>query len=276
MLVASFRIRRQLARTPGCIRWASVIAGPREFWTITVWQTRDGMLAFMRSGAHEDIMWLFGKWLRSFWLSRWRPTNQERGSWKGMRFSAGPALSAAPLASTPEGREALAAALESIPHLKSSVAPTGAPTYDYSQMARRRRRAVAGGEGMVIRLEVPHVWQVPRAWRDIRSLNRRLQEDPDVLRWVVGLARPRELYALAVLRDDRICARFLGLPQQAALAERWGAGYWAMRWQPDNEFGHWDGLRLRKERLGTAIRVPDRAARAARSPSVPWPGRKST
>lgn len=266
MLFASSRIRRQLARTPGCVRWASVVTGPREFWTITVWEGRDKMLEFMRSDAHEDIMWLFGKWLGSFWLMRWRPTEEERGSWRGLALGAGSIPPPLPLATTPEARAALDAALEAIPHLKASVGPHGAPTYDDSIAARRRRQAVSGGVGVVMRLEVARVWQVPRAWRNLKSFRKDLDYDPDVLRWVVGMGGPRELYALAVLRDERAASRFLERPGHRRLSRRWGESYWTMRWEPDNEFGQWDGLRLRKERLGTAIRVPPAAAAAAQGP----------
>jgi len=85
MLTASLRIRRQLAADHDVVRWATVVAGPTEFWTITVWRSRHHMQESMRSGAHDDIMWLFSKWLRSFWLMRWRPGATEIGSWDGPR-----------------------------------------------------------------------------------------------------------------------------------------------------------------------------------------------
>lgn len=267
MFVASLRIRRQLARTPGCLRWASIIAGPREFWTITVWESRDKMLDFMRSGAHEDIMWLFAKWLRSFWLMRWKPTADEQGGWTGLRMAKSEAPEQEPHARTPEAQAALAAALDALPHLKASTAPHGAPTYETSAAVRRHLHAVAGAGAVMVRIEVPHVRQALRAWRDLRVLDRQLAEHPEVLRHVIGIAKPRELYALAVLRDDRAAAELLALPELRRQAARWGNGFWAMRWQPANEFGHWDGLRLRKVRLGTMIPVPPRALRAARGPA---------
>lgn len=262
MLISSMRIRRQLAHTDGCLRFASIIAGPREFWTITVWETRDKMLDFMRSGAHEDIMWLFGKWLDSFWLTRWIPTEDEYGSWSGLSLSPATSQTQAPERGEAE-QKALEAALDAIPQLRASVGPSGAPDYEHSPFVRRRRKMVQGGVGATVRIKVPHLWQVPAAWRDLAGMRRRMLDHADVLRWAVGISRPRELYALAVLRNHDIAERFLSSRGTQALRERWGDGFWAMRWDPTNEFGHWDGLRLRSERLGTAIRVPEDAARAA-------------
>ena len=42
------------------------------------------------------------------------------------------------------------------------------------------------------------------------------------------------------------------------LAARW-PGFWANEWAPENEFGHWDGLRLRRTRQRYSIAVPKRA-----------------
>lgn len=262
MFIASLRIRRQLADAPGCIRFASIIAGPREFWTITVWRTRDEMLDFMRSGAHEDIMWLFGKWLKSFWLTRWRPTPDETGTWEGVQLGRQHELPAPPDAD-PERAAALAAALDALPNLKASVGPSGAPEYDYSPHVRRRRAMVSGGIGISIRLRTDHWWQAPRAWRDLARMRRRLIARDDVLRWAVGVSRPRECYALAVLRDTDMAKAFLSHDDNLGLIQRYGEGYWSMVWLPDNEFGHWDDLRLRSEKLGTTIHVPEKAARAA-------------
>lgn len=269
MWLASMRVKRQLARTPGCVRWASVVAGPREFWTITAWESRDKMLDFMRSGAHEQIMWLFGKWLKSFWLMRWRPTPDEQGSWKGVSMAREERGSERPQRS-PQEEQALSAALDALPSLKASAGAHGAPTYETSPSARRHRRQVTGAAGVTMRIQTS-VWEAPRAWRDIRRLHDALDEQSGLLRRAVGLAGPREHYAIAVLRDPDACAEFLDHPDHARLRERWGERYWSMRWEPENEFGHWDGLRLRKERLGAMVRVPEKAAKAAKPPEDEGP-----
>lgn len=266
MFIASRRIRRQLAETPGCVRFASIIAGPREFWTITVWESRDKMLDFMRSGPHEEIMWLFGKWLDSFWLMRWRPTTEEFGTWSDETLGPVDDGRRKSRARTPQEEKALAAALEAMPVLKASTGPEGAPTYDASPAARRHRRAVSGAAAVALRIEAGPLHRSLGAWREMQRVGRRLSADEAVLRSVTGFSGWRDHYALAVLRDEASCTRFLADVEQQRMHERWGDRCWMMRWQPENEFGHWDTLRLRREPLGTggsAIPVPEEAARAA-------------
>lgn len=263
MMIASWRIKRQLKQTPGCMRFASIVAGPQEVWTISVWETRDRMLEFMRSGAHEQIMWLTGKWLRSFWLMRWSPTSHEQGQWGAGQLGASPpAPEPSQESEEPSGQrhEALEAALDSLPRLKASMGSHGAPSYDAAPMVRRNQKAVAGGTAVLIRLELARLRQVPVAGRDIRRLNRRLRDYDGPLRWVSGMANLRERYLLAVLRDEDACQQFLADPLHAELRQRWGQAYWAMAWEAANEFGHWDGFRLRQARSGkAAVTVPEDA-----------------
>lgn len=258
MLLASLRIKRQLEETPGCMRFASIVAGPREFWTITVWDSRDKMMEFMRSGAHEEIMWLFGKWLRSFWLMRWSPTAQEQGRWGAGSLAVAPP-EPPPETSQAQQNEALEAALESMPRLKASTGPRGAPRYDASPMVRRSHKAVAGGAAVVVRLRARHRWQALAAGRDIRRLSRALDDYDEVLRWVSGMGNLRERFLLVVLRDEDACQRFFADPVHERLAQRWGSAYWAMAWEAANEFGHWDGFRLRQARARAAVSVPRHA-----------------
>lgn len=258
MLLASLRIKRQLKDTPGCTRFASIVAGPREFWTITVWDSRDKMMEFMRSGAHEEIMWLFGKWLRSFWLMRWSPTPQEQGRWGDGSLAVAPPEPPAETSQPPQS-EALEAALESMPRLKASTDPRGAARYDASPMVRRSHKAVAGGAAVVVRLRARHRWQALAAGRDIRRLSRALSEHEAALRWVSGMGSLRERFLLVVLHDEDACERFLANPVHERLAQRWGSAYWAMAWEAANEFGHWDGFRLRQTRARAAVSVPQHA-----------------
>jgi len=284
MMIASWRIKRQLKHTPGCMRFASIVAGPREFWTITVWDSRDKMMEFMRSGAHEEIMWLFGKWLQSFWLMRWSPTPREQGRWEDGPLAAPRAERPSEVATGDEaetapgegergdpepardnGQEvsqqhgALEAALESMPRLKASTGPRGAPRYDASPMVRRSHKAVAGGAAVVMRFKAPRWWQVLVAGRDVRRLGRTVQQDDDVLRWVSGFGGVRERFLLVVLRDEDACQRFLADPAHERHRERWGDAYWTMAWEAANEFGHWDGFRLRQARSRAAVSVPEHA-----------------
>lgn len=263
MWLSSRRIRRQLAKTPGVVRWASIRASPREFWTITVWSDRDRMTAFMGSGAHEEIMWLFGRWLQSFWLTRWRPTGEEVGAWEGQQMAPPPATTSRRTRSEQQ-QAALDAALAAFPRLRDSVDADGAATFDTAASTRRRQRAVEGTSAVIIRVAADRFRDGPRLRRSLRHLGRALDAHPSMLRRVVGIGSLREGYALVLLRDVAACTALLGSAELAALRAEWGAGVWAMRWDAANEFGHWDGLRLRGEgRQHHGLRMPKGAAAAA-------------
>jgi hypothetical protein len=262
MLLASWRIRKQLAHTPGCLRFANIVMSHREVWTLTVWRTRQEMLDFMGSGAHEDIMWDFSKWLESFWLMRWRPSADETGAWDGLQLAGRPALPTPPPERTAEQKAALAAALDSIPRLRAASAPSGAASLEYAPSQRRWRGMVAGAVGATIRVEVPHLLEAPQARRDVARLRRSLLTDDLAVRCAFGLSEPRACYLLALFRDEKAWNLFIGSQPIVDLRRRWPEGVWTMRWDADNEFGHWDGLRLRKVKRGTKVEVPQAAKRA--------------
>jgi len=253
MLIASMRIRRQLKRTGNVVRWASIIAGPTEFWTITVWHSRHDMQEFMRSGAHEEIMWLFSKWLRSFWLMRWRPGPEELGQWKGLSMGQPDPL----YPSDGPRPEALERALEHLPKLRSSMSDEGSVTYETTPYARRRRAEVSGAGGGVVHVKTSAARTV-EAYRALRALEQEASGDPDYLRAVVGISRPGQLYLLSVWRDREGARRLLRSPQVRDLRRRFPEA-WANEWLPENEFGHWDGLRLRRTRSRYAIQMPQAA-----------------
>lgn len=254
MLYATMRVRRQLKRTGNVAGWASIIAGPTEFWTITVWDSRHDMQEFMRSGAHDDIMWFFSKWLRSFWLMRWRPGPEELGHWKGRTMGR-----PEPAYLSTQGRkpEALEKALEHLPRLRSSMSVDGDLTYDTTPYARRRRAEVKGAGGGVLHIRTS-AWRTIEAYRALQALAREAQGDPDYLNAVVGVSRPGHVYLLSVWCDRAGTRRMLRSPQVAKLVARF-PGLWANEWLPENEFGHWDGLRLRRTRARYAIQMPKAA-----------------
>jgi hypothetical protein len=254
MLIATMRVRRQLKRTGDVVGWASIIAGPTEFWTITVWHSRHDMQEFMRSGAHDDIMWFFSKWLRSFWLMRWRPGPEEIGRWKGHAMGR---PEPAYLATEGPRPEALEKALEHLPRLRSSMSAGGEVTYDTTAYARRRRAEVRGAGGGVVHVKTSPL-RTAEAFRELRALEREASGDPDYLKGVVGVSRPGQVYLLSVWRDRAGTRRMLGSPQLRKLTERF-PGTWANEWLPENEFGHWDGLRLRRTRARYSIQMPKAA-----------------
>lgn len=254
MLYATMRVRRQLERTGDVVGWASIIAGPTEFWTITVWNSRQDMHEFMRSGAHDDIMWFFSKWLRSFWLMRWRPGPEEIGRWKGLTMGR-----PEPAYQSTDGPkpEALEKALEHLPKLRSAMSVDGEVTYDTTPYARRRRAEVKGAGGGVVHIRTSPLATFG-AYLALRRLEAEARGDLDYLRGVVGISRPGQVYLLSIWRDRAGTRRMLRSPQLRKLRQRF-PGTWANEWLPENEFGHWDGLRLRRTRARYAIQMPKAA-----------------
>ena len=265
MMIASMRIRRQLKRDTQVVGWASIVAGPDEFWTISVWNSRHDMQEFMRSGAHDEIMWLFSKWLRSFWLMRWRPGPNEMGEWKGMTL--GQAEPDYPGAAATNGKRdaLLEKALEHLPKLKQAMAADGTVNYDTTVFARRRRAEVGGAGGAILHIHTTPAKTV-HAYRDFRALRKECEGDDAMLRVAVGISRPGDVYLLSVWRDRDGVDRLLSSPQVRDMRAKW-QGFWSNEWLPENEFGHWDGLRLRRARTRYAINVPQAALDLAEDPA---------
>jgi hypothetical protein len=263
MALATRKIRRQLKDSPDIVRWASLVAAPTEFWTITVWRTRHDMHEFAQSGAHDQIMWSFSKWLESFWLMRWRPGPIELGSWDGLCM-AQPEPQV--LAGTAVGRPDLQEALEYLPRLKASTDAWGRATYEASPAVRRQRAEVAGARAVVVytRSKAPFRRSGLRALRRLRD---DAKHDSDLLRAVVGHGRPGEAYMLTIWRGHEAAHRFLQSPGLTGVLARFDGGSWSNEWLPENEFGHWDGLRLRRNRNKHGLRVPKGAQKAAQTPA---------
>jgi hypothetical protein len=264
MALATARVRRQLTGTDGLLRWASVMATPVEFWTVTVWEGREAMLAFMTSGAHEEIMWRSSRWLESFWQMRWRPDRPELGAWDGLCLAGPePEPAAAPEpepedAPPPGGRgEGLERALAYLPHLRDSVDERGVATYRASRPVRQRRRALESLVGTAFRIRAPRS-RLRHLGDEVRALRAALAAQPDVVRSASGIAKLEQGWALAVWQAREPAEAFLAGAWATAAAERWGPALWAQAWEPEAEFGHWDGLRLRRERTRFRVEVPAR------------------
>ena len=263
MMYATLRVRKQLKGT-GVVQWASVVAGPSEFWTITVWRSRHDMHEFMRSGAHDDIMWDFSKLLKSFWLMRWRPGPFEIGTWKGRAMAQPePAYERQPPETAKD--EALQMALDHLPKLKAAAAADGSVGYESSPYARRSRAEVGGAGGVVVHLATP-AKESAQAYQALRSLRAVARRDPHFLRGVVGVGKPGQSYLLCMWGDRAGSKAFLESVELKEVVSRWPDGAWANEWLPENEFGHWDGLRLRHENRRYAIPVPHAARQAAGLP----------
>jgi hypothetical protein len=226
MLRARRVIARQLAETPGLIRYASGVATPTEFLTLTVWEDRAAMLAFMRSGAHERLMWLFTRWTASFWGMRWEPSEAEVGGWDGLRLS---------LATATARPVSPLVAVGLLPPNPPRAGPLG-PRPEGGVVEPR----ACGLVGVTARLTGIGGLVSMRGTR--RRLAAEAADNPDLVRWAVGADLPPQALLVSLWRDSP-AARARAL---AVLGHDLRAS-WAMCWQPaDYEIGHWDGLRLRQ------------------------------
>ncbi len=242
MMQASLRIQRQLEDTEGCVRFASIVTAPREFWTISIWSSRHQMQEFMRSGAHQALMWNFSHWFESFWLMRWAPTNQEAGDWSGVSLADDSSQigASAERASDPLCRTALGG----IPDLLGAIGPGGMPSLDHAPLTRRARTRLTGGTGVMVRMEVDRMTDLIRVLRSLRRLQDDIVDNEDVLGITFGVANSREVYALGVFGKEDPSAAFSRSARR--LVENYGTVTWMMQWDAEHEFGHWDGLRLRR------------------------------
>lgn len=226
MLRARLLIARQLASTPGLVRYASGVASPTEFHTLTVWEDKSAMQAFMRSGAHERFMWLFSRWTKSFWGMRWEPSDDEIGAWDGLRLAG---FAVKPRALSP----LVVAGL--LPPDPPRAGPTGP------------RPASGAVEPRLCNLfGATARFAGASALSALRSIGRGLRQEAgrneQLVRWAVGLDLPAQILVTTLWLDSfRARRRAMQL-----LGHDLGAD-WGIVWQPsDYEIGHWDGLRLRQ------------------------------
>ncbi len=223
MLQARRHVRDQLATTPGLIRYASAIASPTEFLTLTVWESRQAMFNFMSSGAHEQFMWMFSRWSASFWSMRWVPTTMEEGAWEGLS-----------LASRAEpGDQTWRAALPKAPQLPLPERRPGRHVGDPS---------ASGVYAIFALVDVANpgdFWVLLRAVRSFRCETDHVRP----LRWSVGSVEPCRFLALTLWHDDAL----EGPADAVRRLRRSLNASWTMCWRAgEYEIGHWNGLRLRQ------------------------------
>jgi anti-sigma regulatory factor (Ser/Thr protein kinase) len=239
MLIAGKLIERQLEAAPGCERYTNVIAGPREFWTLSIWRDPSQMREWMRDGAHGRVMWQQPHWLDCYWGMRWRPGDQQAGVWEGDEWA------------WPDARATRASvrALETLPAMPWMHAALG-------QTVPLKRREVAGAAGATYRLRIPP-WGLLRAVRDLRRLQRIAASDGDSFAISLGLGTGRALYLLVIATSQQALDRLRGAPEHREFLQRWGDRAWWTTWEPEAEFGHWENHRLRDGQLAEAPLLTD-------------------
>jgi len=222
MIWAWWHVRRQLAATPGMLRYTTGIANLKEFFTLTLWEREFDMYRFMSSAAHAQMMWNFRKWDESFWSMRFDPCKEEVGAWNGRRFSGR-------RAGVPAKRGTFADEIpeELLRHLpllhQYRTQPSGCERLDIE--------AVIGRVSTASPVEVWRLRRLMRGWGHSNAIRR----------FAVGVGAG-ECLLLAVWQQARRqgALRFLESLRNDL------PGAWAMRFQAtDFEVGHWDWLRLR-------------------------------
>ena len=244
MVRAWLLVRRQLARTPGMLRYITGIASLTEFYTLTLWESKSAMFAFTASGGHRQMMWMFTRWSQSFWSMRWQPTTDEAGAWGSMR------LVDEGIATEPQeivnGLAWLA---------RSQVAESLAPYIDTVGRPDKRDLdpTACGVEAVLARVVTPSPAVVTRLIRGMRPC----RSAPGLLRFTVGVG-PGECLLVTLWRCE---AQNESKALMQSLVERFPTA-WAMRLTAgDYEIGHWNGLRLRQMAASRAVakhaRQPD-------------------
>ena len=236
-LRSTARIRRELEHTPACLRFATVLAGPRELLTVSVWTSHEAVLGFLGTGSHGPVVWSRPGWLASYWGMRWRPGRDEVGAWEGTGEFPGAA-----------GHQV---------GMKPPATPAARPPpgFGSSPLAASLRSELDGALGTTYRLRVTPGSSLA-ALRDVRRLRRRLDEDPGVFACSGGLAPGRQVVLLVTWRDAAAARRFAAGPLHQQFLHSWDGRLHWMEWVPQAETGQWDGRRLREERLGVLAGRP--------------------
>lgn len=232
MLVGTKLIERDLATAPGCDRYATVVTGPKEVWTLSIWRDPQEMRSFMRTRTHAGIMWNQPAWLECYWGMRWSPGAAQAGRWEGREWSF-------PSAASGEDDSAEAP----LPALWMEAA--------LGQTVPVERRALAGAIGATYRVKAPP-WRVPAALRDLRRLRRWAGADPDALTVSLGLGTRGALCLLVIMGSPEGARRLQEAAAHAHLLERWRELVWWSTWEAESEFGQWKSRRLREGQLHDA------------------------
>jgi anti-sigma regulatory factor (Ser/Thr protein kinase) len=257
MLVAGSLIQRELQDAPGCERYANVIAGLREFWTLTIWRDASDMRSCMRGGTHGRVMWQQPHWLQYYWGMHWRPGLHRSGQWEGDAWP-WPDLDA-PEPNPLPAPEATRAMPSWIQAALGRVVPT-------------EQRQVSGAAGATYRLRVPP-WEFPSALRELRRLRRIASAERDMFTLSLGLGTGGALYLLLITTSSDALERIRATPEHRRFLERWGDRAWWSTWEPQAEFGHRESHTMRDGQLAHEPLLVD--ARLPAGPIAPREARRT-
>jgi anti-sigma regulatory factor (Ser/Thr protein kinase) len=237
-LRATAHIRRELEQTPACLRFATVLSGPRELLTVSVWRSHQDVLDFVGTGSHGPAVWRRPGWLSSYWGMRWRPGGTEVGAWDGAAMGTGDAGGVAGAGSA-----------------RAGTTERPRPGFDSSPLSASLRGEFDGSLGTTYRLQAPP-GSMLAAVRAMRRLRGRLRQDPTVFACAGGVAPGRQVHLLVTWKDAAGARRFAASRAHHEFLRRWDGRVWWMEWLPEAETGRWDGQRLREQRLGLLASRP--------------------
>ena len=225
MIWAWWRIRRQLARTPGMLAYTTGMASMTEFFTLTLWEKEIDMMAFMSSDDHRDMMWNVRHWSDSFWSMRWKPSADSQGIWNGLAFN-----------------------LEAQEHIEKAnyVGPGYMEAHEVpeklrpilSNIIRKFEPDTLDVNAIICRVPTRSLIQILR----LRRILRTHKTAPDVVRYSFSVGFG-ECFVLIVWKSNNTpIAQDLMASVMEQFPNAWATQFLAT----DFEIGHWDHLRFRE------------------------------
>jgi anti-sigma regulatory factor (Ser/Thr protein kinase) len=261
MVLFGRRIERELKGAPACERYANIVAGPREFWTLTIWRDAAAIRTCMRHGTHGRVMWQQPYWLECYWGMRWRPGGYQAGRWEREAWR-WPETAPAQKSSSEVACASNSSSQMALPSMGSSQAAQSPPgMLPWMDIALGRavpveQRQVAGAAGATYRLRVPP-WGIAAALRDVRRLRGVAFADRDSFTLSLGFGSGGALYLLVIATTSEALERLRKAPEHKRFLERWGDRAWCSTWEPESEFGHWESHKLRDGQLAGAPLLVD-------------------
>ena len=73
---------KQLVSSPGFCAGKLLVAGPREFWTVTMWTDESGMRKYRGSGAHLKAMGRLAGWCDEASVAHWSQDHEAIPDWE--------------------------------------------------------------------------------------------------------------------------------------------------------------------------------------------------
>jgi hypothetical protein len=76
---------KQLISSPGFVEGKLLLAGPRQFWTVTVWTDENSMRKYRGTGAHLKAMGKLAGWCDEASVAHWKQTSETIPDWETLR-----------------------------------------------------------------------------------------------------------------------------------------------------------------------------------------------